>query len=158
MQQLRDDGGDTVEVAGAMLAFEYLGQPFDGDRRGDVTIGIHLVHRRCPHEIGETSELLLVPFEVTRVGVEVLVRSELGRVHEDAHDDGVGELTQASHVGQMALVERPHRRGESDRLAAPAHRRQTFTQLGDGRQSFHRSSSSSSSNRAVTSGSRAGRT
>ena len=61
-----------------------------------------------------------VGLERARIAVEVLVRSELQPVDEDARDDGVAVLRAMLHQRQVARVQVAHRRHERDALSGPA--------------------------------------
>ena len=56
-----------------------------------------------------------VAVEVARVLVEVLVRAELQRVHEDRDDDRVGELARPLDEGEVPVVQGAQGRHERDR-------------------------------------------
>ena len=53
-----------------------------------------------------------------RIGGEILVRAELGRIDEDRGDDMVRAPPRLGDQRHMAGVERAHRRHEGDRAAA----------------------------------------
>ena len=61
-----------------------------------------------------------VAVAVARIAREVLVRTELQRIDEQAHDDAAGALARAIDQREMPFVERAHRRHERDARAAAA--------------------------------------
>ena len=62
-----------------------------------------------------------VVIESPRIAGEVFGRAELQRIHEDAHDDDVGNAFCFVDQSKMSLVEGAHRRHERDALALRAH-------------------------------------
>src|SRR5205085_4581844 len=79
---------------------------------------IELLRRRYEevvHALGRGE--LAVARLVARVARQILARPELGRIHEEARDDGVVLLPRGAEEAEMALVERAHRRDEARREA-----------------------------------------
>lgn len=58
--------------------------------------------------------------EITRVAGQILIRPELGRVHEDAHHHGIRALGGQPHQTEVPLVQKAHGRHQSDDRATPA--------------------------------------
>ena len=84
--------------------------------------GIHVRLSWSEHEVdaprgGEPG----VVIESARIAREVFGRAELQRIHEDAHDDDVGNAFGFVDQSEMSLVEGAHRRHERDALALRAH-------------------------------------
>ena len=81
---------------------------------------VHLLDRRSEHEVdarfGGGGQILGL---VARIGIEVGGRTELGRVDEQAHDDGRALRAGGLDQGQVAGVQGAHRRNEADRAVAP---------------------------------------
>ncbi len=82
---------------------------------GARLVGVQLVDGRHEHDVdafggGDRGVTVGVP----GVGVEVLVGSELGRVHEEADDDEVGVGARGAHERPVAVVEVPHGGDERD--------------------------------------------
>ena len=105
---------DAREMRGTRLSFEDArdGSGIDGDRRGSR---IHVLRGRGPHEVrSHRFERVHVRLQGSRIGVEVLSGSELGRVDEDRDDDVVGERVGLSHELQVPGVQGTH--GHHERL------------------------------------------
>ena len=115
VEQLGDHGRDAVEMAAAAVgALERLGHAADRHggreaRRVDL-LGCGREQVVDPELGGE----LGVALGVTRVRGQVGRVVELGRVDEQRDDDDVALLARAPHQRQMALVERAHRRDETE--------------------------------------------
>src|SRR6185503_17752900 len=71
---------------------------------------------------------------LSRVGGEVLVRAELGRIHEDRRDRSVGLTHGPLHERHVTGVQRTHRRDQADDARARAPR----ADIGDRTQDFQR--------------------
>jgi hypothetical protein len=109
-----DDRRDAAEVAGPVAATQLLGQALDLDP-GAVPRRVDLLGRRGEDDVtAGAPELRDVALEVAGVAVEVLVRPELRRVHEDADDHSIGGDPRLPHEREVPLVKRPHRRHERD--------------------------------------------
>ena len=114
VEQLQADGCDAAEVAGPVLALEQRAEPLDVDpgleaRRVDL-LGRgdeEHVHARLFGELG-------IAILVARVALEVLALAELGRVDEQARDDGLVLAPRRLEQGEVPLVEGSHRGHEPD--------------------------------------------
>jgi hypothetical protein len=101
-------------MAWSMLALEHRAQVGHFDPRL-VPGRVHLLRRRGEHGVhaglpGEVEIAGLVP----RVAVQVGGLAELGGVDEEAHHDRVARLAGRLEQGEVAAVERAHRRHEPD--------------------------------------------
>src|SRR3990167_655774 len=57
---------------------------------------------------------------LTRIGAEILMRRELGRIDEDAGDGSPGESVGAAHQRQVSVMQGAHGWDKSHRLAGAA--------------------------------------
>ena len=71
------------------------------------------------------------PARSPRVAIEIFVRSELERVHEDRHDDEVGGRAGGPHQRTVALVQEPHRGHDTDPAVARPRLLARGAQVGD---------------------------
>ena len=119
-EQLRDDRRDPVEVHRAARAAQPVGEPIDVHARERRAVGVHLLDRRHEEHVDASRPRATVgvALEVARVRREILVRTELGRVHEDRHDDEVRGGAGGPHERPVPFVEEAHRRHEADGAAA----------------------------------------
>ena len=113
-EQLRDDGGDASEVAGAHRPLEPLGQCTGLDVRLEPG-WVHRVDGRGVDRVdaGGAAGLQVVA-DRARVRVEISGPVELQRVHEDGHDDDVGPGGRDADECEMPVVECTHRRHHPD--------------------------------------------
>ena len=115
VEQPRDHGDHAVEMPRAMRAVEHVGDP--GHAHAHRAVGAERVHRpdrRPPQQVAAGAvEPLRVLFGRARIAREILVRAELGRVHEHAGDDAVGMRARQLDQRKMARVQVAHRRHES---------------------------------------------
>ena len=82
-----DDRGDALEVAGAALALQHLGQAPDA-HAGRVAVRVDLLDGRNERDVrARVTEQIEVAVLVAGVVLEVLVRAKLRGVHEDRDDD-----------------------------------------------------------------------
>ena len=121
-EQLGDDGGDAVEVAGPRGAIEHFGHATDRDV-GVHAAGIHLLDRRGEDKVGPgSSGERVVGVECARVGRQVLMGAELQGVDEDGDGDDVALRGGSANKRGVAFVKGTHRGNEPDRLALLARR------------------------------------
>jgi hypothetical protein len=116
-QELGDHGGHTVEVSRPCGAFHRLGQARHLHRRGKP-VRIHRRRRRDEDSVdsfGVAGAQVVV--ERPGVVIEVALFTELERVDEDRHDDGISELPGGANQLEMTAVERSHRRDQGNRVA-----------------------------------------
>ena len=141
---------DAREMRGTSLSFEDTrdGSGIDGDRRGSR---IHVLRGRGPHEVRSHSfERVHVRLQGSRIGVEVLSGSELGRVDEDRDDDVVGERVGLSHELQVSGVQGTHGHHERLRSGQAGERLcQLVARVGEGGTMRHSSILASSALRCV---------
>ena len=113
-EELRNDRRHAPEVPGSVLATERLGDPLDVDPHGRP-IGIEFLGLRRPDDVdtglAAGGEVVL---HDPGIALEVLRIIELGRVHEDRHDDAIRVRASGLDEREMARVERTHRRHEAD--------------------------------------------
>ena len=116
-QQFGDDGRHAVEVPRPCSSFQCLGQARHLHRGGEPV----RIHRRCRRDeddvdcFGIASAQIVV--ERPRVVLEVALFTELERIDEDRHDDGIREPPSSADQLEMTAMERPHRRNEGNREA-----------------------------------------
>jgi hypothetical protein len=112
-------------------------QPLDMDV-GLKSGPIHFLRRRAEDNIDVfTVEEFAVPLEVARICLEVFVRGELGRVHENGDHEPVSTLFTLPDETKMTLVEKAHRRDEDDAHAATAFGFAPAPHVLDGLDDFH---------------------
>jgi hypothetical protein len=110
-----------LKVPGSKRAAQVLAQHRHGDPRA-LSAGIHFSRRGREHQVGAgAGQELDITLQVARVALEVFVRSELGRVDEDADGHALGVTARHLHQPQMPGMERAHRRYEAKSYARPAH-------------------------------------
>ena len=143
--------GSGVLVEGRIRSRSYDardGSGIDGDRRGSR---IHVLRGRGPHEVrSHRFERVHVRLQGSRIGVEVLSGSELGRVDEDRDDDVVGERVGLSHELQVSGVQGTHGHHERLRSGQAGERLcQLVARVGEGGTMRHSSILASSALRCV---------
>jgi hypothetical protein len=108
----------TVEMrAAAMGALELVGQPRDRDG-GREAARIDVLRRGGEQVVDALGAGQLgVARLVARVCGEVIGIVELRRVDEQPDDDDVDLRPRTAHERKVAVVERPHRRDEADRVS-----------------------------------------
>ena len=114
VEQLGDNGGDPPEMGRPRDTAEGLRDQFLGDI-GRIALGIHLVDRRREDDVG--ARLLTqveVARQVARIVRIVLARAELRGIDEDRHDHRVGSFLGEPDEAEVPLMQRAHRRHESD--------------------------------------------
>ncbi len=117
-QQLGDHGGDAVEVPRPCSALHRVGQARD-PHRGCEPVRIHRRGGRDEDGVdsfGIAGEQVVV--EWPWIVIEVATFAELERIHEDRHDDGVGEFSGGSNQLEVTAMQRSHRRDQRNRSAA----------------------------------------
>ena len=135
IEQFAHDRGDPVEMAGTVRAAKARTHPADRDRAGE-TVRIHRLDRRGPQQVcplGFQHRRILC--QLAGIGVEILVRAELGRVDEDRHRNTVGQPLCFSDKRQMPFVQRAHRGHQCQRpatLAQGGSRISQHVERGDG--------------------------
>src|SRR4029453_11520741 len=131
-QELGDHRCDAVEMVGPVCSAEVLGQIADAYFAAEAS-GIHLRRIGREHEVRSGSaELLDVPGLVAWIGVEVLARTELDRVHEDRDHDAICLALGERYQREMPGVKRAHGGYERNALAGLAPRGEMRPQIGDG--------------------------
>src|SRR2546426_5195575 len=104
MQELGDDGGDASEVSRAAGSLEDRIEAFHVDV-SLVARGINLPEFRSVDEIHpRLAGRAGVALQVSRVLLQIFADAELGRVHEDAQNDEVGQLSRSTDEAEMAFV------------------------------------------------------
>src|SRR5205085_3615666 len=114
VEELETDRRHAAEMPGAILALENPAELFDVDP-GLEAGRIELAGARREQDVdaglgGERRVALLVP----RIGGEVLSFAELRRVDEEAGDHEVVFVPRRAEEREVALVERAHRRYETN--------------------------------------------
>jgi len=132
VEKLCDDRGDCAKVrrpAPGRTPAEHVREPLDGDG-GREALRIDLLHARGIEQI-DTLALgqRRIPSLVSRVGIEVLRRPELRRVHEERHHDDVALTPGGAKKRQMTLVHAAHRRHQPDRRAGATGLHKRFTEV-----------------------------
>src|SRR5690606_5950077 len=89
----------------------------------------------------ERFEELAIFFRRARIGVEIFVRPELQRVHEDADDDSVATLACRRNETAVPGVQIAHRRHERNALARVAPGANESTQVSGAYDRFHQARS-----------------
>jgi hypothetical protein len=116
-QKLGDHGRHAVEVTRSCSAFECLGQARHLHRGGEPV----RIHRRCRRDEDDVDSFGIAGAQIVVerpwVVLEVALFTELERIDEDRHDDGVRESPSSANQLEMAAMERPHRRNEGNREA-----------------------------------------
>ncbi len=146
-EELQHDRRDAAEVAGAKASFE------DRAELGDVDPGLEAgrVHLLRGGREDDVDARLLGELEVarlvSRVAAEINGSRELGRVHEEAHDDGVALGARGGEQREVAGMQRAHRGDEAD--GAVAARRERGAHLRDRPGDLHRSLQTGSSRPAI---------
>jgi len=122
LQQLGRDRRDALEVARPRLALEDARQLRHVDARRALEAGReHLEGGRREQEVGAgLARQLLVVLGGARVAAVVLLRAELQRIDERAHDHARCALAGVGDQRQVALVQAAHRLHQRDRLAGGA--------------------------------------
>jgi hypothetical protein len=131
VEKLQAHGGDSAEVIRARVAFRT--GVLDLDPRREAC-RIDLGHGRNEEKVdtrlfGETRVALLVP----RIAREVVVCPELGRVDEERYDYDLAFGASCTEQRQMSVVERSHRRNETDTDAEV----ERCAELADGAHGLH---------------------
>ncbi len=132
-KKLGHHGGDTRKKMRAEIAFQSGAGTSHADG-GGIAIRIDLTRGGREHQVRLTGELFKIGVQGARIGVEVLIRRELGRIDEDADHDQVRMLFGFPHQREMAPMERPQgghhadapRRGLRQRSAQVRHGRDGF--------------------------------
>ena len=113
-QEFRHDGRHAVEVAGPRGALQRKRGAVEVDGGGEAG-WVHLFNGGSEDAV---DALPLQEFEVggerARVAFEVLAGAELRGVHKDRGNDGRALGACGAHEGEVAVVERAHRRDEAD--------------------------------------------
>jgi hypothetical protein len=124
VEQLAHHGRHAVEMARPMRTFQRLGDP--RHTHADTLLGAERINRgdfRRKQQIAfDVGQGRLILHQGARVAIVIFVRTELGRVDEDARDDALG--TRARQLDQRLVtgVQVAHGRHEADCLSlrAPA--------------------------------------
>jgi len=100
-----------------VVAHPVQSHPRQGGICGGVSAsGIQIRRPRCENDVGNTlrPESRGVRSKIPRIGVEILSRTKLRRVHENRYDDDVGESSGLLDKAEVSVVKRAHRRHECD--------------------------------------------
>ena len=128
-KELGHHGCDPVEVPGPGFSAQPLGDLRDVDG-GDRSFRVHLLGSGGEQDIGtDLAAQDRVLFEVPGVGFEILAGSELGRVDEDAHHQGVVVLAGFPHQAEVTFVEVAHGGHETDAVPFVPHPPGLFVHL-----------------------------
>ena len=87
---------------------------------GGHTFRVNLFHagvKQILHAFGK--QFFLVGGERPRIFIEILVGTELQRVHENTDDDNFGGFLRTSHQIEMAFMQVAHRRNKGNAFAGP---------------------------------------
>jgi hypothetical protein len=113
-EELGDDRGHAPEVTRAPGPAQPLGEAGDLDE-GLVTRRIHPRRGGGEHRVHpDTGALRQVTLQVARVAAQILGGPELAGVDEDAHHRAVGAGAGGLHQAEVASMEEPHRRHQTD--------------------------------------------
>ena len=100
-------------MSGTRRAIQFVGNLRQLDEHG-LLCGIHFVDRWNKHHIRQALQLGTIRFQRARVFLEVLVRAELQRIHENARHHAVAMPACEAHQIEMSLMQVAHGRHESD--------------------------------------------
>ena len=115
IHELRDDRRHAAEVDGPLGAAQLMGNVAVYADVGAVSFRIHFGRFGMEHGVdADAFQLAAVFFKAARIGVEILVRPELGRVDKDRGDDDVALFLRRPHEGQVAFMQGSHRRDQAD--------------------------------------------
>ena len=115
IHELRDDRRHAAEVDGTLSTAQLMSNVAVYVDVSAVPFRIHFSRFGMEHGVdADAFQLAAVFFKAARIGVEILVRPELGRVDEDRGDDDVTLFLRRPHEGQVAFVQGSHRRDEAD--------------------------------------------
>jgi len=90
---------------------------------------VHFVYARHEQEVGpRITQFLRIGFRRSRIDAEILRRTELQRIDEDADDNAPRPPPRFRHQRQMARVEIAHGRHQSDRVTVMTPRPDSLTQ------------------------------
>src|SRR4029078_1681940 len=149
-QELGHYSGNAVEMIGPVCPAEILGQIAYAYFCAEAS-GIHLRRIGREYEVRPGSaELLDVTGLVARIGVEVLARPELYRIHQDRDQETVRLTLSERDQREMSGVERAHGGDERDAFAGLAPRGDMGPQIRDRAGSGDASRHGSDSLRAAT--------
>ncbi len=131
VEELGHDREDAGEVPRTHRAFPPRGER--ARRHRHVTsAGVHLVHRRHEEEIHAARlGLRRVAGNVARIAIEVLPRSELERIDEDAHHHALGASARLVDEPKVSFVKKAHGGHERHAIAGLPARRDRLTERGD---------------------------
>ena len=108
VEKAGDDGGDSVEMAGAGGALEDGGQG-TGVEGGFEAVGVHDLDRRRPDEVDTVGgEDFKIAFAGAGILLEVAGDAELGGVDEEAGGDGVAAGPGGAQEGPVAVMQGAH--------------------------------------------------
>ena len=115
VEKFEHDGEHTGEMCWACGTFEFCAER-SGVNGGAHAVGVHVRRRRREDDVDAfVPQRGEVGFDCTRVRVEVLVRAELQRVHEDRHHhDRALDSFRRADQREVALVQCTHRRNQHD--------------------------------------------
>ena len=138
VEKFCDDGANAPEVTGTPFAFQPFGErSFLHPRRSGVT-GVHLsVQRREDNIHGFTGAKRGIGLDVTRIPVEIFLRTELRRIHVNTHHRRGITGARPAHQRGMASVQRTHRRHQREPATRPFESRRRCLHLGDVTNDFH---------------------
>ncbi len=111
-QQLRHDGRDALEMAGAKTPAQALGKGSRIDRHGEARRIDFGNARRIKKIASGGGQFRRISLLVARIAREILAWAELRRIDEEARDHALGQLPRPRNECEMARVQRAHGRHE----------------------------------------------
>jgi hypothetical protein len=132
VEQPRDHGGHAIEMAGAMGALQRVGHARHAHLdRAVGAIRIHGFDRGQPQHVATgLLQATGIGSGRARISAEILVRPELGRIHEHAGDHPVGMLARQPHQRMMPRMQVAHGGHEADAQAVALPPADAFAQRG----------------------------
>src|ERR1041385_983939 len=103
-----------------------------------MPLWIHVFGSRKKEQIDIISnKQRYVVFDRSRIAAEVLVRTELRRIHEDAHDSDISPLLRKTNERKMPLVQCAHGRDKTDLLLLLSQEGKCAAKFGNGADCSH---------------------
>ncbi|KEO91079.1 hypothetical protein EH32_01770 [Erythrobacter litoralis] len=128
VEELGDHRRDPVEMSGSGGTAQPLAHPLYR-YAGRETGGIHRLDARRPEQRDPFClEHRRILGKLAGIGVEVLVRAELGGIDEDRGDDMVAMFARPADQREMPFVQRTHGRHQAHRSAVPPQRLERLSQ------------------------------
>jgi hypothetical protein len=136
VEELDADRGDAVEVTRPERPLEAERHALNNDRRG-VSVWIDLGDSRQEQRIDTCgSREVCVPWLLARIRGQIGRVVELARVDEDRRDHVIAGAARGSKQGQVPLMQRAHRRNETDPRILPKSL-ELLAHLADGAENLH---------------------